>query len=61
MSTVLERLDRLPRRNLTVLALKGISTLVPGGWHNTTSADELISSVMGTRHRQTPGRSCRHC
>ena len=48
MSTVLERLDRLPRRNLTVLALKGISTLVPGGWHNTTSANELISSVLGS-------------
>jgi hypothetical protein len=48
MSTVLERLDRLPRRNLTVLALKGISTVVPGGWHNTTSAEELISSVMGS-------------
>ncbi len=48
MSTVLERLDRLPRRNLTVLALKGISTLVPGGWHNTTSASELIASVMGS-------------
>ncbi len=48
MSTVLERLDRLPRRNLTVLAIKGISTLVPGGWHNITSADELIADVMGS-------------
>jgi hypothetical protein len=49
MSTVLERLERLPRRNLTVLALKGISTLVPGGWRNTTKADELIAEVMGSR------------
>ncbi|MFZ9753449.1 MAG: hypothetical protein ACO3B3_07850 [Cyanobium sp.] len=46
--TVLERLDRLPRRNLTVLALKGISTLVPGGWRNQTSATELISDVLGS-------------
>jgi hypothetical protein len=46
--TVLERLDRLPRRNLTVLALKGISTLVPGRWQNVTSADALIGEVMGT-------------
>jgi hypothetical protein len=47
-ATVLERLERLPRRNLTVLALRGISTLVPGGWHNLTSASELISEVMGS-------------
>jgi hypothetical protein len=46
--TVLERLDRLPRRNLTVLALKGISTLVPGGWRNQTSATDLISDVLGS-------------
>jgi hypothetical protein len=48
MSTILERLDRLPKRNLTVLALKGISTLVPGGWRNLTSADELIADVLGS-------------
>ena len=48
MSTVLERLDHLPRRNLTVLALKGIGSLVPGGWQNLTSADALIAEVMGT-------------
>ncbi|MFM7733482.1 MAG: hypothetical protein ACKO6F_08510 [Cyanobium sp.] len=48
MSTILERLDRLPKRNLTVLALKGISTLVPGGWRNLTSAEELIADVMGS-------------
>ena len=48
MSSVLERLDRLPRRNLTVLAIKGLSVLVPGGWHNLTSADELISDVLGS-------------
>jgi hypothetical protein len=48
MSTVLERLDRLPRRNLTVLALKGIGTLVPGGWHNSTNANELIREVLGS-------------
>ncbi|MFN9618714.1 MAG: hypothetical protein ACK55X_03235 [Synechococcaceae cyanobacterium] len=48
MSTILERLDRLPKRNLTVLALKGIGTLVPGGWRNLTSADELIADVMGS-------------
>ena len=48
MSTVLERLDRLPRRNLTVLAIKGLSILVPGGWHNITKADELISDVLGS-------------
>jgi hypothetical protein len=47
MSTVLERLERLPRRNLTVLALKGIGSLA-GGWQNLTSADALISDVMGT-------------
>lgn len=47
MSTVLERLERLPRRNLTVLALKGIGTLA-GGWTNVTSADALISEVLGT-------------
>ncbi|MFN5221332.1 MAG: hypothetical protein ACK5FE_10590 [Cyanobacteriota bacterium] len=46
--TVLERLERLPRRNLTVLALRGISTLVPGGWENITSGDELIRRVMGS-------------
>ncbi|MFN5193097.1 MAG: hypothetical protein ACK5E6_01560 [Cyanobacteriota bacterium] len=46
--TVLDRLERLPRRNLTVLALRGIGTLVPGGWHNLTSADELISDVLGS-------------
>lgn len=47
MSTVLERLERLPRRNLTVLALKGIGSLA-GGWQNITSADALISDVLGT-------------
>ena len=47
-ATVLERLERLPRRNLTVLALKGIGTLVPGGWHNITSADALIAEVLGS-------------
>ena len=47
-ATVLERLDRLPRRNLTVLALKGISTVVPGEWRNLTSADALIGEVMGS-------------
>lgn len=47
-ATVLERLERLPRRNLTVLALRGISTLVPGGWHNQTSSEELISDVLGS-------------
>jgi len=46
--TVLERLERLPKRDLTVLALKGISTLVPGGWHNITRADALIADVMGS-------------
>jgi len=35
--TVLNRLDHLPRRNLTVLALTGIGTLA-GGFHNTTSS-----------------------
>lgn len=48
MSTILERLDRLPKRNLTVLALKGVSTLVPGGWRNLTSADALIADVLGS-------------
>jgi hypothetical protein len=48
MSTILERLDRLPKRNLTVLALKGVSTLVPGGWRNITSADDLIADVVGS-------------
>jgi hypothetical protein len=48
MSSVLERLDRLPRRNLTVLAIKGLSTLVPGGWKNITSADGLIADVLGS-------------
>ena len=47
-ATVLERLERLPRRNLTVLSLRGISTLVPGGWRNVTSAEELISDVLGS-------------
>ena len=47
-ATVLDRLDHLPRRNLTVLALKGISVLVPGGWHNLTSSQELISQVLGS-------------
>ena len=47
MSTVLERLERLPRRNLTVLALQGIGTLA-GGWSNVTSADALISEVLGS-------------
>jgi hypothetical protein len=47
-ATVLERLERLPRRNLTVLALRGISTLVPGGWQNQTSPEELISDVLGS-------------
>ncbi len=50
-ATVLERLERLPRRNLTVLALKGIGTLVPGNWQNVTSADALISEVMGSDDR----------
>ena len=50
--TVLERLDRLPKRNLTVLALKGISTLVPGEWHNVTSADRLIADVLGSHDPQ---------
>jgi hypothetical protein len=48
MSSVLERLDRLPRRNLTVLAIKGLSTLVPGGWQNITRADDLIGDVLGS-------------
>ncbi len=56
MSTVLERLDRLPRRNLTVLALKGISTLVPGGWNNITSADALIADVMGSSDAELIGQ-----
>ncbi|MCT0213055.1 MULTISPECIES: hypothetical protein [unclassified Synechococcus] len=50
--TVLERLERLPRRDLTVLALKGISTLVPGGWSNPTSADQMISEVIGSQDPQ---------
>ncbi|WP_411870402.1 hypothetical protein [Vulcanococcus limneticus] len=45
--TVLDRLDRLPRRGLTVLALRGIATLVPGGWSNPTNADALIAEVLG--------------
>ena len=48
MSSVLERLDRLPRRNLTVLAIKGLSTLVPGGWQNITRADDLIGDVLSS-------------
>jgi hypothetical protein len=47
-ATVLERLERLPHRNLTVLALRGISTLVPGGWQNQTRPEELISDVLGS-------------
>jgi hypothetical protein len=47
-ATVLERLERLPRRNLTVLAIKGLSTLVPGGWQNMTSPDALIAEVLGS-------------
>jgi len=47
-ATVLERLERLPRRNLTVLALRGISTLVPGGWQNQTSPEALIRDVLGS-------------
>lgn len=47
MSTVLERLERLPRRDLTVLALKGIGSLA-GGWQNVTSADALIREVLGS-------------
>lgn len=47
-TTVLDRLDRLPRRGLTVLALQGIATLVPGGWRNLTSADALIADVLGS-------------
>jgi len=47
-ATVLERLERLPRRNLTVLALRGISTLVPGSWQNQTSPEALISDVLGS-------------
>jgi hypothetical protein len=45
--TVLNRLDHLPRRNLTVLALTGIGTLA-GGFHNTTSSKELIADVLGS-------------
>jgi len=52
MNTVLSRLERLPRRNLTVLAIKGISTLVPGGWQNITSADALIADVLGSEDAQ---------
>ncbi len=48
MSSVLERLERLPRRNLTVLAIKGLSSLVPGGWPNITRADALIGDVLGS-------------
>ncbi|MEB3264467.1 MAG: hypothetical protein VKJ66_08870 [Synechococcus sp.] len=67
--TVLERLERLPRRGLTVLALRGISTLVPGEWHNTTNADALIAEVMGdndpalvaaVRHRADTLSRARH-
>jgi len=47
-ATVLERLERLPHRNLTVLTLRGISTLVPGGWQNQTRPEELISDVLGS-------------
>ena len=54
--TVLERLDRLPKRNLTVLALKGISTLVPGSWHNLTSSAELISEVIGSSDPELVGQ-----
>lgn len=50
--TVLERLERLPRRNLTVLALKGISTLVPGSWQNTTQPELLIAEVLGSSDPQ---------
>jgi hypothetical protein len=48
MSTILERLEALPKRNITVLALKGISTVVPGGWQNITSPNTLISEVLGS-------------
>lgn len=50
--TVLERLERLPRRGLTVLALQGVSTLVPGRWSNVTSAEALIAEVIGSHDRQ---------
>lgn len=46
--TVLERLERLPRRGLTVLALQGVSTLVPGRWSNITSPEALITEVIGS-------------
>jgi hypothetical protein len=47
-ATVLERLERLPKRDLTVLALRGVATLVPGGWRNVTSAEDLIRDVLGS-------------
>ena len=47
-TTVLERLERLPRRDLTVLALQGLATVLPGGWTNITSADALIREVSGS-------------
>ncbi len=50
--TVLERLERLPRRGLTVLALQGVSTLVPGRWSNVTSAEALIAEVIGSHDPQ---------
>lgn len=46
--SVLTRLERLPRRGLTVLSLQGLSLLVPGGWSNTTSAESLIAEVIGS-------------
>jgi hypothetical protein len=54
--TVLERLERLPRRGLTVLALQAISTLVPGRWHNITSVEVLITDVIGA---EDPGLAAR--
>lgn len=47
-ATVLERLEALPHRNLTVLALRGIGSVVPRGWHNQTSAEALIIDVLGS-------------
>ncbi len=41
------RLDPLPKRNLTGLALKGIGSLERSDQRHATSADELIAEVMG--------------
>ncbi|MGP1385488.1 MAG: hypothetical protein ACTS2F_18135 [Thainema sp.] len=45
--TIFELVDDLPERNITVLALRSLDTIIPGKWENLTGFENTIKVVTG--------------